>query len=168
MLGAAARGWRGGRAVEIADFPARLALGSAMLYHGLHKVLGNGPRENAPFFEGLGFRPGHRWALATGLAESFAGAAAVLGIATRPAALAVMATQLVAVWKVHRPKGYDVMQGGMEYNLTLIASAAGLLLEGPRRVSTLQALRRRNRSAWARAIPGTRAGRLERALGYIH
>ncbi len=139
-----------------------------MLYHGLSKVVGNGAREHGPMFESLGFRPGHRWALATGLAETFAGAAAVLGIATRPAALAVITTQLVAIWKVHRPKGYSVSQGGFEYNLALIATAAGLMLEGPRRISALAALRRRQR-AWARLLPAaSRTGIMGRALDAIH
>ncbi len=140
-----------------------------MLYHGLSKVVGNGPREHGPMFEGLGFRPGHRWALATGLAETFAGAAAVLGIATRPAALAVIVTQAVAIWKVHRPKGYSMTKGGMEYNLALIATAANMLLEAPRRVSALQALRRARGAGWARALPGMgRPGPLDRALELVH
>jgi putative oxidoreductase len=155
--------------VEIADLPARLALGGAMLYHGLTKILGEGPREHGATFESLGFRPGRRWALATGLAETFAGAAAILGIATRPAALAVLVTQGVAIWKVHRPKGYSVMQGGMEYNLSLVATAAGLLLEGPRKVSALHALRRSRQPSWARALPvGVRSGVVDRALELIH
>ncbi len=163
-----ASGWRGGRAVEVADLPARLALGGAMLYHGLSKVLGNGPREHGPMFEGLGFRPGHRWAMATRLAETFAGAAAVLGIATRPAALAVLVTQAVAVWKVHGRKGYGNMQGGMEYSLALMATTAGLMLEGPRKMS-LHELRRSRKPIWARALPrAPRGGVVERALEAIH
>jgi putative oxidoreductase len=140
-----------------------------MLYHGLSKVLGAGPREQGPMFESLGFHPGHRWAMATGLAETFAGSAAVVGIATRPAALAVIVTQLVAVWKVHRHKGFNVMHGGMEFNLSLMAAAAGLLLEGPRKVSALHALRRRRSDGWLRALPRVgRAGVADRALDLIH
>ncbi len=164
----AAAWWGGERAREFGDLPARLALGGAMLYHGLSKMLGNGPNEHGPMFESLGFRPDRRWAMATGLAETFAGAAAILGIATRPAALAVLVTQAVAVWKVHGPKGYSVMKGGMEYNLTLMATAAGLMLEGPRKVS-LHGLRRSRRPIWSRALPrAVRGGAVERALDVIH
>ncbi len=136
-----------------------------MLYHGLQKV--RSPDAVAPFFEGLGFRPGRRWVMATGLAETFAGAAALLGIATRPAALAVVATQLVAIWKVHAPKGYENMKGGMEYNLALVSLAAGLALEPPRRWSAHQALRGTGRRPWLRRLGG-RAGAVARALDVIH
>ncbi len=136
-----------------------------MLFHGLQKL--RAPAQNAPFFESLGFRPGRSWAFATGLAETFAGAAAVLGIATRPAALLVIATQAVAIWKVHAPKGYENMKGGMEYNLTLVSIASGLLLEGPGRISALHAARqaRSRRGGWlARRAPA----RLDRALALLH
>lgn len=135
-----------------------------MLFHGIQKV--RAPAQNAPFFESLGFRPGRTWALVTGLAETFAGAAAVLGIATRPAALLVIATQAVAIRKVHAPKGYENMKGGMEYNLTLVSIASGLLLEGPRRISAHHALQAAGaRRGWlARRTPA----RLDRALDLIH
>jgi putative oxidoreductase len=146
-----------------------------MLYHGLAKLRGSGADELAPFFESLGFRPGRRWVLWTGAAETFAGAAAILGIATRPAALAVLATQAVAVWKVHRPKGYDVTKGGMEYNLALMSLATGLLLEGPRGISAHHALRRataRRTTRPARIAALLGGGRkptaMERVLGWIH
>jgi putative oxidoreductase len=138
-----------------------------MLFHGLQKV--RAPDAFVGFFEGIGFRPGKRWVLATGIAETFAGAAAILGLATRPAALLVMGTQAVAIWKVHRPKGYEAMKGGMEYNLALVSMAAGLMLEGPRRFSAHRALRGERRSTalgWlARRRP---AGALGRALDVIH
>jgi putative oxidoreductase len=99
-------------------------------------------------FESVGIRPGRPWAIATGLAESSAGTAALLGIATRPAALAMLATQAVAIWKVHAPKGFSVMQGGMEYNLLIISLALQMLLQEPgtisaRRIAHRILLRRR-------------------------
>ena len=142
------------RAREAASIPARLALGAAMVYHGTSKLRGEGP--------------GRAWAVATGLAETFAGVAAVLGIATRPAALAVLVTQAMAVAKVHKPKGYDIMHGGMEYNLALMAIAAGLLIGGPGRVSAHEALEhavegRGARRLWRRA----RRPRLSRAIRLV-
>jgi putative oxidoreductase len=134
-----------------------------MLYHGLQKV--RAPEASAPFFEGLGFRPGKRWVMAAGLAETFAGAAAILGIATRPAALAIFVTQAVAIWKVHRPKGYENMKGGMEYNLALLALAAGLALEAPRRWSAHRMIRGDGRRAW---LGAARPGAVARALDVIH
>jgi putative oxidoreductase len=128
------------RARDASFLPARLALGATMVYHGASKLRGEGPQQTGQMFEGLGIKPGKHWAVATGLAETFAGVAAVLGIATRPAALAVLVTQAMAVAKVHAPKGFNVMQGGMEYNLALMAIAAGLLLAGPGRISAHEAL----------------------------
>ncbi|ABC83915.1 DoxX family protein [Anaeromyxobacter dehalogenans] len=159
--------WRR-RAVAVADLPARLALGSTMLYHGLSKLRGEGPAQTARMFEGLGLRPGRALAVATGVAETFAGAAAILGIATAPAALAVIVTQAVAIGKVHAPKGFSVGQGGMEFNLALVAMALALLAEGPRTVSAHHAARRLARR---RGLPGllaaARPGRVERALAML-
>lgn len=121
---------------ETSSLPARLALGATMLYHGVSKLRGDGPQQTGQMFDSLGFRPGRFWAVATGVAETFAGAAAVLGIATRPAALAVLGTQAFAIAKVHAPKGFSVIQGGMEFNIALMAIAAGMLLAGPGRLST--------------------------------
>ena len=94
--------------------------------------------------------------------------AAVLGLATRPAALAVLVTQAIAVAKVHKPKGYNIMQGGMEYNLALMAIAAGLLIAGPGRVSAHEALEHAvegsgARRLWRRAQPT----RLSRAVRFV-
>ena len=114
---------------EAALVPARAALGASMLFHGIVKV--QSAEQTGQHFEGMGIQPGKPWALATGYAEAFAGVGAVLGIWTRPAALAVLVTQAVAIWKVHGSKGFDITKGGYEYNLTLMAIAAGLLIAGP-------------------------------------
>jgi putative oxidoreductase len=139
-----------------------------MLYHGLSKLRGDGPAQVGAMFESLGLKPGRPLAIATGVAEAFIGAAAVLGIATRPAAVATIVTQAVAIWKVHRPKGYSVTQGGMEYNLALIAVAAGFLLGRPRGLSVHGAIDRRRSSGlrWlARRVEPTA---MDRALDLLH
>jgi putative oxidoreductase len=134
------------RSHALARVPARAALGSAMLYHGIQKL--RAPDQTVRSFEALGIAPAKPLARATALAETFAGAAAVLGVLTRPAALAVLVTQAVAIAKVHRPKGFDNTKGGFEYNLTLMAIAAGLLFAGPGHVSVREAI--------ARALPRRR------------
>jgi putative oxidoreductase len=157
------------RVKDVALVPVRVALGSTMLYHGYEKLRGEGPRQTGEAFEGLGIRPGKAWAVATGAAELFAGAAAILGIATRPAALTVLVTQGVAVAKVTGSKGFSNPRGGMEYNLVLMAIAAALLLGGPGRVSAHEALEhavdgRGPRRLWRRARP-TGLSRAVRLLG---
>ncbi len=128
---------------ELSLVPARGALGATMLYHGASKLRGEGPKQSAPMFESMGFRPGHRWAMLTGLAEVFGGATAILGIGTRIGALAVLVTQGVAVWKVHASKGFSNMGGGYEFNLLLMAAALGLLLSGPGTLSAHEVVERR-------------------------
>ena len=156
------------RARDASLVPIRLALGSTMLYHGTSKLRGDGPAQTGQMFEQLGIRPGRRWAVATGLVEAFAGAAAVLGIATRPAALAVLVTQAVAVARVHAPKGYDTTKGGFEFNLALMAIAAALLVAGPGRLSAHEALEHRV-EGWAgrRRFRRGRAGLAARAVRLV-
>jgi putative oxidoreductase len=156
------------RAKEASFVPVRLALGSAMVYHGASKLRGEGPAQTGQMFEQLGIKRGRSWAIATGVAEALAGVAAILGVFTRPAALAVLVTQSVAVARVHAKKGYDFTQGGMEYNLALMAIAAGLLVAGPGRISAHEFLEhavegRGGRGLWRRARPT----RLSRALRMV-
>lgn len=111
--------------------PMRASLGATMVHHGWSKLHGEGPQQSAQMMEQLQIKPAKPMALLTGAAELFAGASTILGLATRPAALAVLVTQGVAIWKVHGKKGFDITQGGFEFNAALIAIAAGLLLAGP-------------------------------------
>jgi putative oxidoreductase len=124
--------WNGARLrKDAALIPPRAALGASMVYHGLGKLRGQGPEQVGGWFESMGIKPGKHMALATGIAEVFAGAAAIAGIWTRPAALAVLVTQAVALTKVHGKNGFDITKGGFEYNLALMCIAATLLVAGP-------------------------------------
>jgi putative oxidoreductase len=123
---------------DAALLPVRAALGSSMVFHGINKL--KEAEATGQVFHGMGIRPGKQWALATGAVEVFAGVGAILGIWTRPAALAVVVTQAVAMWKVHGSKGYDLTKGGYEYNLALIAIATALLIAGPGKISAYEGL----------------------------
>jgi putative oxidoreductase len=46
----------------------------------------------------------------------------------------------VAIWSVHREKGFFVTGGGYEYNLVIIAAAIGITLTGPGSISVDGAL----------------------------
>ncbi len=125
----------------LSTLPVRAALGASMIYHGYGKLSGSGPQQAGQLMESqVGVTPGKGWAVATGIAEVFAGASAVLGLWTRPAAIAVLVTQGVALAKVHSKNGYDFTKGGYEYNLALMAIASGLLLAGPGPISAHEAL----------------------------
>jgi putative oxidoreductase len=127
---------------DIALLPARTSLGATMLYHGLKKLRPEGRKAAGAQFEGMGIRPGHAWSLATGIAEAFAGVAMLAGILTRPAALAVLVTQGVAIAKVHARRGFENTKGGYEFNLALMAIAGGVLAAGPGRFSLRSGIRR--------------------------
>jgi len=127
---------------EAAVLPVRAALGASMIYHGLGKLKGEGPQQTGKFFNQVGIRPGKHFAVATGVAEAFAGFSAVLGLWTRPAALAVLVTQAVAIWKVHATKGYDITKGGFEYNLALMGIALALFIAGPGTLSAHEGIER--------------------------
>ena len=138
--------------------PPRAALGSTMLFHGVQKL--RDTHKSGQAFEAMGVAPGRPWARATALAEAFAGAATLLGVLTRPAALAVLVTQSVAIAKVHGRKGFDNTKGGYEFNLALMAIAAGLLLVGPGRISLHHGIKRALReSRWASLITPRRRTR---------
>jgi putative oxidoreductase len=144
------------RVRDLGTMPARFALGSTMLYHGVAKLQGEGPTQTAQMFGQLGLPKPKLSAIATGLAECFAGVAAIAGVATRPAAVAVLVTQAVAIAKVHAKNGFSIQDGGFEFNLALMAIAAGLLIGGPGVWSAHGALERsvagrRRRRPWLRA-----------------
>ncbi|MFP2926222.1 DoxX family protein [Pyxidicoccus sp. 3LG] len=143
--------------------PPRLSLGSSMVVHGLSKLRPEGTAQTAGFFEQLGIKPARPWVLATGAAELFAGISTILGIATRPAALAVLVTQAMAIAKVHAAKGFDNTKGGFEFNLALSAIALGLLLRGPGQLSVHSAVERkvkRKELRRFRLLPRQRRGSL--------
>jgi putative oxidoreductase len=123
--------------------PPRLSLGSAMVFHGLSKLRKEGTAQTDGFFEQLGIKPAKPWVLATGWTELLASVSSILGIATRPMAVAVLVTQALAVTKVHLSKGFDNTQGGYEFNLAPGAIALGLLLRGPGPLSLHSAVERK-------------------------
>lgn len=74
--------------------------------------------------------PTMAWALA--LAEFAGGLGLILGLKTRPIALALAFSQLVAINKIHMNQG---LIGGYEYNATLIAATGTLALAGPGKIA---------------------------------
>jgi putative oxidoreductase len=103
-----------------ATLPVRVALGASMLYHGIGKLKGEGPKMAGQFMQQIGFQKGEGWAKA----------------------LAVLATQAVAIAKVHGKNGYDITKGGFEYNVALMGIALFMLIDGPGRFSLHRAVER--------------------------
>jgi len=70
------------------------------------------------------------WVLALG--EFVGGIALILGWKTRPVALGLAFSQVVAIDKVHARQG---LVGGYEFNATLIGATAALALTGPGKIA---------------------------------
>ncbi len=105
----------------------RLWLGAMMIYHGFPKVFTN----NAGFIEYLtkfGFpAPSVMAALAAG-AEFFGGILIVVGFLTRPAAMLVLITMLVASFVAHGADPFSKQELPLTYSilaLALFLSGAG-------------------------------------------
>jgi putative oxidoreductase len=118
---------------------ARVALGVAVLPHGLQKTLG--------WFGGYGFTNTLNWftgtmhvpsilGVAAILAESLGALALITGFATRAAAAGVGAVFITAVMMVHVPNGFfmnwtGTQKGeGIEYFILGLALVAIVLIQG--------------------------------------
>jgi putative oxidoreductase len=105
----------------------RLAVGLLFVGHGAQKLFGSfgghGPAGTAAFFESQGMRPGRVMALFAGAAEVAGGALFAAGLLTPVGAALISAVMVTAMLTVHAGKGLWATEGGVEYNLVLIAAA---------------------------------------------
>jgi putative oxidoreductase len=105
----------------------RLAVGLLFVGHGAQKLFGSfgghGPAGTAAFFEAQGMRPGRPMALFAGGAEVVGGALFAAGLLTPVGAALISAVMVTAMWTVHSGKGLWATEGGVEYNLVLLAAA---------------------------------------------
>lgn len=109
----------------------RVLMGLGMAWHGYGKVFG-GPM--AGMVEGvakMGFPMPEFFAWAAALSELLGGVFLVLGFMTRPAALFVAITMVVAAFVAHGPDPFKVKELALAYLVMAIA----LLLTGPGRLS---------------------------------
>lgn len=125
-----------------ADLILRLALGVVFLAHGSQKLFGwfggNGWSGTINFFnQALGI-PAPLAGLAI-LVEFFGGLAIILGLLTRPAALGLSITMLVAAVKVSLPNGFFLdLKGpkdGFEYAFVLFLLALYFVIKGAGKIS---------------------------------
>lgn len=130
-------------------FPlVRVATGLLLMPHGAQKLFGwfggYGLTATGQYFEGtLGFSPGIVFATLAGLVEFFGGLALVLGLLTRPVALAIAVFMGVAL-SVHVPNGFFWTEGGIEYPLMWGLVAFAIFLRGSDRYSLDQWPEQRN------------------------
>jgi putative oxidoreductase len=112
----------------------RVVVGLLMVGHGTQKLFGwfggHGLEGAGGFFESLGYRPGKRHATLAGLTEAGAGALLVLGFLTPLACAALVGVMVNVILSAHAGKGLWNSNGGMEFPLVLLTSAAALAFTG--------------------------------------
>ena len=81
---------------DIAETLLRVVAGVALVAHGWSKI--QDPLRMTGMVEGLGFFPGWFWAPALAATEFVGGLFLIVGLLTRPAALAATVVLLVTVW----------------------------------------------------------------------
>lgn len=117
----------------------RLPLGIIFAAHGAQKLFGwfggYGLEGTGQWMESIGLGPGVLMAALSGSAEFFGGLALILGLLTRPAALVLAVTMLVAIFTVHISNGLFMSNNGYEFGLALLAGAVSLLISGGGRAS---------------------------------
>lgn len=120
---------RTGTAVAI----LRVVTGLIFVMHGYPKLFG-GIEGTAQFFGQIGIPAPLIAAWAIALLETFGGVALIIGLFVTPVAILFAIHMLVGIALVHAPNGFYVVgpgQGGVEFNLLLIASMLVLILAGP-------------------------------------
>ena len=78
----------------------------------------------------IGLDPGYFMALMAGSAEFFGGLLLLIGLLTRPAALVLAVTMLVAIFTVHFANGLFMANNGYEFGLALLAASVSLVFSG--------------------------------------
>ena len=103
----------------------RLSLAATFLYHGATKLPVEGPM--------MGMPAAMVWMLA--LAELSAGVLLIAGafgkeILTRVGALIVIVVMVGAIGMVHAKNGFNVMSGGMEFQILMLVTGLYLAAKG--------------------------------------
>lgn len=112
----------------------RVPVGIIFMAHGAQKLFGwfggYGLEGTGGWMESIGLAPGFLMALLAGSAEFFGGLFILLGLLTRPAAISLAFTMLVAIFSVHFANGLFMSNNGYEFGLALLAASVSLALSG--------------------------------------
>ena len=112
----------------------RIPIGIIFMAHGAQKLFGwfggYGLEGTGGWMESIGLVPGFIMALMAGSAEFFGGLFIFLGLLTRPAAIALSFTMVVAIFSVHFTNGLFMSNNGYEFGLALLAACVSLALTG--------------------------------------
>ncbi|UZE94807.1 DoxX family protein [Alkalimarinus alittae] len=119
---------------SLTSLALRLPAGVIFVAHGAQKLFGSfggyGLEGTGQWMASIGLEPGYLMALVAGSAEFFGGIALLLGLLTRPAALMLAITMLVAIITVHLPNGLFMSNNGYEFGLALLGMSVALVFNG--------------------------------------
>lgn len=124
---------------SVSSLVLRVPLGIIFAAHGAQKLFGwfggYGLEGTGKFMSSLGMEPGVLMAALAGSAEFFGGLLLIVGLLTRPAALALAFTMIVAIFSVHISHGLFMSNNGYEFALALLAGVLSLVFSGGGRAS---------------------------------
>jgi putative oxidoreductase len=120
-----------GKHFDTAMFILRVVLAFAFIYHGWMKV--GDMSKTVEMFAGMGIS--ETFAYIASYVELVGGVALLLGGATRLVTVLLGIFMLEAINLVHLDRGYNVMAGGFEYQLLILAGLVVLFLVGPGKFS---------------------------------
>lgn len=99
-----------------------------MVWHGQGKLFNL--EATSMFFSKIGIEPAFVMSLLASLGETLGGLAVMLGLFTRLGAIANCASLSVAVILLGWPNGFDVRNGGYEYQAALLVAYIFILVNG--------------------------------------
>ncbi|MCL2915436.1 DoxX family protein [Shewanella corallii] len=119
---------------SLAPLALRVPAGIIFAAHGAQKLFGvfggYGLEATGQWMASIGLAPGYLMALLAGSAEFFGGLFILLGLLTRPMAVVLAFTMLVAIVTVHLDNGLFMSNNGYEFGLALLAISVSLAVSG--------------------------------------
>ncbi len=113
----------------------RIVVGLLFAGHGAQKLFGwfggRGMAGHIGIMEKIGMSPAPFWAWANALGEFLGGLGLLFGLLTPLAVVGILGSMIMAIAKVHGPKGVWNTNGGFEYPLTLASVAFVVGMTGP-------------------------------------
>ncbi len=107
--------------------------------HGSQKLFGwfggYGLEGTGQWMASIGLTPGYLMALMAGSSEFFGGLLIIIGLLTRPTALVLSFTMVVAIFSVHIGNGLFLSNNGYEFGLALLAATVSLSVSGAGKLS---------------------------------
>jgi putative oxidoreductase len=124
--------------MDLALLLLRLTVGVLLAGHGAQKLFGwfdgHGLRRTASWLASMGFRPAGFWALLAGLTEFVGGLLFALGLFCPVGSLAIGASMVTAIAKVHWPKVWAT-DGGFELPFKNLMVVVAVAITGPGAIS---------------------------------